>query len=66
MTAAIRGSDVFLGEDLRRMLAALEIAEPGYKPAFDTLRVALGLAQPPALYVDASRRASYTYLEAQR
>ncbi len=64
MTAAIRGSDVFLSEDLRRMLAALEIAEPGYKAAFDCLRVALGLSQPP----DADRygRTSYTYLEANR
>ena len=55
---------MFLSEDLRRMLAALEIAEPGYKAAYDTLRVALGLSQPP----DADRygRTSYTYLEASR
>lgn len=43
MPPEIRSSDVFLKTDLRNMLNALERANPQFKPAYDALRVALGI-----------------------
>ena len=43
MPPPIRGSDVFLAEDLRRIFDALEVARPDLSEALNIARVALGL-----------------------
>ena len=39
----IRGSDVFLAEDLRRLFDALELARPDLGESLNVIRVAVGL-----------------------
>ena len=43
MPPPIAGSDVFIGEDLRRLFDALEIARPDLAEALTIVRTALGL-----------------------
>ena len=43
MPPPIRGSDVFLAEDLRRIFDALELARPDLSEALQIVRVSVGL-----------------------
>lgn len=43
MTRGIRGSDVFLAEDIRRILDSLQLARPDLQESIGLIRVALGL-----------------------
>ena len=43
MPPPIAGSEVFIGEDLRRIFDALEVARPDLSEALTIVRIALGL-----------------------
>ena len=43
MPPPIAGSEVFIGEDLRRIFDALEVARPDLSEALNIVRIALGL-----------------------
>ena len=68
MPPPIRGSDVYLAEDLRRIFDALELARSDLSEALQILRVAIGLqdihtarwngagSPPPPQVIDAQWR----------